>query len=234
MCLGPWSGVMAEGTQSLLNTSLSTLQHSHLMTASLCSALFCSALLCTHSDWFGMTLPMEGVKSTSVVYRDLEPIRTEPYACFCAEDVNDCHLELYPRPNGEVLLPCTGDDCDNFMDVYLGNIYHTAIYSDLRCSIDLLVRRWGQSVRERRQVTIVQHLPEAHSHSLPTVDSDRILIVFLLLCIYRLRAGGDCESADMIVADPKRVKAAGDSFRMMSSLGDREPDQVQVRNCTAL
>ena len=45
---------------------------------------------------------MEGVKSTSIVYKDLEPIRTEPFACFCAEDQNDCHLELYPRPNGEV------------------------------------------------------------------------------------------------------------------------------------
>ena len=53
-------------------------------------------------DWFGMDLPMEGVKSTSIVYKDLEPIRTEPFACFCAEDQNDCHLELYPRPNGEV------------------------------------------------------------------------------------------------------------------------------------
>lgn len=49
-----------------------------------------------------MTLPMEGVKSTSIVYKDLDPIRTEPFACFCAEDQNDCHLELYPRPNGEV------------------------------------------------------------------------------------------------------------------------------------
>ena len=45
---------------------------------------------------------MQGVKSTSIVYKDLEPIRTEPFACFCAEDQNDCHLELYPRPNGEV------------------------------------------------------------------------------------------------------------------------------------
>ena len=34
----------------------------------------------------------------------------------------------------------------------------------------------------------------------------------------------------MITADPKRVKAAGDSFREMTSLGDKEPDQIQVRN----
>jgi hypothetical protein len=33
----------------------------------------------------------------------------------------------------------------------------------------------------------------------------------------------------MITADPKRVKAAGDSFREMTSLGDKKPDQIQVR-----
>ena len=55
-------------------------------------------------DWFGMTLPMEGVKSTSIVYKDLESVRSEPYALFCAEDNNGCHLEMYPRPNGEVGL----------------------------------------------------------------------------------------------------------------------------------
>ena len=46
----------------------------------------------------------------------------------------------------------------------------------------------------------------------------------------RLRAGGDCESADLIVADPKRIKAASESFRLMSSLGDKAPDQTQVWN----
>jgi hypothetical protein len=51
-------------------------------------------------DWFGLELPMEGVKSTSLVFSDLEAIRHEPYACFCAEDAHGCHLELYPRPNG--------------------------------------------------------------------------------------------------------------------------------------
>ena len=28
-------------------------------------------------DWFGLNLPMEGVKSTSLVYKDLEAIRRE-------------------------------------------------------------------------------------------------------------------------------------------------------------
>jgi hypothetical protein len=43
---------------------------------------------------------MQGVKSTSIVYHDLDAIRKEPYACFCQEDENNCHLELYPRLNG--------------------------------------------------------------------------------------------------------------------------------------
>eukprot|EP00607_Mallomonas_marina_P002575 CAMPEP_0182433676 /NCGR_PEP_ID=MMETSP1167-20130531/64842_1 /TAXON_ID=2988 /ORGANISM="Mallomonas Sp, Strain CCMP3275" /LENGTH=277 /DNA_ID=CAMNT_0024622667 /DNA_START=394 /DNA_END=1227 /DNA_ORIENTATION=+ len=55
-------------------------------------------------DWFGMTLPMDGIKSTSVVFSNCEAVKSEPYACFCDEDVNGCHLEIYPRPNGEVYL----------------------------------------------------------------------------------------------------------------------------------
>jgi hypothetical protein len=53
-------------------------------------------------DWFGLSLPMQGVKSTSMVYHGIEAIRDEPYACFCEEDSNHCHLELYPRPNGTI------------------------------------------------------------------------------------------------------------------------------------
>lgn len=37
---------------------------------------------------------MQGIKSTSVVYDDCEPVRTEPFALFCAEDSNGCHLEV--------------------------------------------------------------------------------------------------------------------------------------------
>ena len=51
-------------------------------------------------DWFGLPLPMEGVKSTSLVYNEVQEVRAEPFACFCDEDSNHCHLELYPRPNG--------------------------------------------------------------------------------------------------------------------------------------
>jgi hypothetical protein len=28
----------------------------------------------------------------------------EPYALFCSEDRNGCHLEVYPRPGGDVYL----------------------------------------------------------------------------------------------------------------------------------
>ena len=47
---------------------------------------------------------MQGVKSTSIVYHDLDAIRKEPYACFCQEDENNCHLELYPRVNGTSII----------------------------------------------------------------------------------------------------------------------------------
>jgi glycine/D-amino acid oxidase-like deaminating enzyme len=103
---------------------------------------------------------MEGVKSTSIVYQNLDPIKTEPFACFCEEDSNDCHLELYPRPNGEVYIcGCGGSDY---------------------------------------------------------VSGDR------------LRAGGDCESADMVKADPTRIAAASKSFQAMTSLGDKKPEQTQA------
>lgn len=55
-------------------------------------------------DWFGLPLPMDGIKSTSVVFNNNEAIKSEPYACFCEEDSNSCHLEIYPRPNGDVYI----------------------------------------------------------------------------------------------------------------------------------
>jgi len=55
-------------------------------------------------DWFGLPLPMEGIKSTSIVYHGIEEIKEEPYACFCAEDRQGCHMELYPRPNGDLYI----------------------------------------------------------------------------------------------------------------------------------
>lgn len=62
-------------------------------------------------DWFGLPLPLDGVKSTSLVYKEVHEVVAEPYACFCEEDKHACHLELYPRPNGELYVcGCGGSD----------------------------------------------------------------------------------------------------------------------------
>jgi hypothetical protein len=53
-------------------------------------------------DYFGMDLPMEGIKSTSLVYSNNEVVQKEPFAVFCGEDSFGCHLELYPRSNGDL------------------------------------------------------------------------------------------------------------------------------------
>lgn len=57
-------------------------------------------------DWCGYHLPMEGIKSTSLVFRNVPRLGSEePYACFCAEDDREqCHLEIYPRNNNEVYI----------------------------------------------------------------------------------------------------------------------------------
>ena len=52
-------------------------------------------------DWFSnFKCPMEGVLSTSIVFKTAQPV--DPYALFCAEDENGCHLEVYPRASNEV------------------------------------------------------------------------------------------------------------------------------------
>ncbi|CAM9700528.1 unnamed protein product, partial [Phaeothamnion confervicola] len=58
------------------------------------------------SDWFGIPIPMEGIKSTSIVFGGgaANPAVAEPFALFCEEDGRGCHLEVYPRPNGEIYL----------------------------------------------------------------------------------------------------------------------------------
>ena len=62
-------------------------------------------------DWLDISLPMEGIRSTSLVYSILPDIHQQPYACFCAEDAHACHLEIYPRPDGSVYVcSCGGSD----------------------------------------------------------------------------------------------------------------------------
>lgn len=116
------------------------------------------------SDWIeDSNFPMEGIRSTSVIFNQGTDKIThdEPFALFCNEDNNGCHLEVYPRPEGEIYIcGCGGSD-------YI--------------SID------------------------------------------------RLRSGCDCDSAEKINANPKRVEAACKSFSTMSSfVADKKPDIVQA------
>jgi glycine/D-amino acid oxidase-like deaminating enzyme len=53
-----------------------------------------------------VSFPMEGIKSTSIVFENVPEVKPaqDAIACFCEEDDNACHLELYPRPNGDVYV----------------------------------------------------------------------------------------------------------------------------------
>lgn len=63
-------------------------------------------------DWLddGVTVPMTGIKSSSMTLPGAaHPLTAahvlrEPRALFSAEDGNGCHLEVYPRPNGDVYI----------------------------------------------------------------------------------------------------------------------------------
>ena len=49
-------------------------------------------------EWLGITVPITGVKSTSIVFRSADPERApvEPFALFCGEDDRfGTHLEVY-------------------------------------------------------------------------------------------------------------------------------------------
>jgi glycine/D-amino acid oxidase-like deaminating enzyme len=56
-------------------------------------------------DWFDVELPMEGVRSTSIVFKGGgETVQREFKALFCDEDEYGCHTEVYPRPDGSLYL----------------------------------------------------------------------------------------------------------------------------------
>mmetsp|Transcript_16808 Transcript_16808/g.26225 ORF Transcript_16808/g.26225 Transcript_16808/m.26225 type:complete len:439 (+) Transcript_16808:64-1380(+) len=71
-----------------------------------CDALVVSAgpWSCAAEDWFeGISLPMEGVKSTSIVFQSDDQV--DATALFCGEDYRfGTHLEVYPRPDGTIYL----------------------------------------------------------------------------------------------------------------------------------
>lgn len=58
-------------------------------------------------DWFDNTvdLPMEGVKSTSIVWKQRPGVKTDATALFCGEDYRyGTHLEVYPRPDDSIYI----------------------------------------------------------------------------------------------------------------------------------
>lgn len=49
--------------------------------------------------------PLPGIYSTSIVLPDCDVASIhEPYALFCGEDANGCHIEVYPRPDGKIYM----------------------------------------------------------------------------------------------------------------------------------
>jgi len=59
-------------------------------------------------DWLGCSVPLEGIKSASIVYNSpalTSAVRAEPFALFCGEDPRyGTHLEVYPRSDGSVYI----------------------------------------------------------------------------------------------------------------------------------
>ena len=71
-----------------------------------CDAMVVSAgpWSCAAEDWFeGVSFPMEGVKSTSIVFQNDKQV--DATALFCGEDYRfGTHLEVYPRPDNSIYL----------------------------------------------------------------------------------------------------------------------------------
>eukprot|EP00979_Chaetoceros_neogracilis_P003936 scaffold687_cov288-Chaetoceros_neogracile.AAC.28 len=62
---------------------------------------------CQAEDWFdnAVELPMEGVKSTSIVWKQRDDTDTDATALFCGEDHRfGTHLEVYPRPDNSIYI----------------------------------------------------------------------------------------------------------------------------------
>jgi glycine/D-amino acid oxidase-like deaminating enzyme len=62
---------------------------------------------CAAEDWFqgAVQLPMEGIKSTSIVWKKPEDAQVDGTALFCGEDDRfGTHLEVYPRPDGTIYI----------------------------------------------------------------------------------------------------------------------------------
>lgn len=65
---------------------------------------------CKLEDWLGVPLPMEGVRSTSLVYEGAAATACDGghAALFCEEDVRGCSLEIFTRSDGDVYVSGCG------------------------------------------------------------------------------------------------------------------------------
>jgi glycine/D-amino acid oxidase-like deaminating enzyme len=60
---------------------------------------------CLCAPWFGLpkeSWPITGIKSTHVIWKEIEAVKSDPAALFCGQEDNGTHLEIYPRSNGDM------------------------------------------------------------------------------------------------------------------------------------
>ena len=76
------------------------------------------------APWFGLDesdWPLAGIRSSHAIWEGREAVRRDPFALFCQEDENGCHLEVYPRSNGDLYVCGIGssehvDDIDRLRE----------------------------------------------------------------------------------------------------------------------
>eukprot|EP00536_Pseudo-nitzschia_multiseries_P002611 jgi/Psemu1/235881/estExt_Genewise1.C_350045 len=64
---------------------------------------------CRIEDWLGIPMPIEGVLSTSLVYRDGIPSSDVGTAFFFDEESNGCHLEVFGRKDQSLYVSGCGE-----------------------------------------------------------------------------------------------------------------------------
>ena len=63
---------------------------------------------CMVEEWLDYPMPIEGTWSTSILYHSADGDGLATSALFCEEDQRGCHLEVFPRPTGEVYVAGCG------------------------------------------------------------------------------------------------------------------------------
>lgn len=100
-----------------------------------CDAVVVSAgpWSCAAEEWFegAVRLPMEGVKSTSLVWEPTPDQEVDGTALFCGEDERfGTHLEVYPRPDGTVYICGIGGSKYVTEEELKGGAFRGAIEAD--------------------------------------------------------------------------------------------------------